>query len=88
MFDVSDSEPPPWATVSEFMRDRWDFLSVAAAKNSHGTWDVVLRIDGSYSQEDVCRAAADLFRRELAAALATEGIPVQREIWEHDHFRS
>ncbi len=39
----------PWDTAAGFLSERQDFLYVFVVKSPGDGWDVVLRVDGSYS---------------------------------------
>jgi hypothetical protein len=67
----------PWGTLAGFMRDRSDWLRIDVAQNGWGSYDVVLRLDGSYVSEGDAHAALRLFRREFARIARREGLRLE-----------
>ncbi len=51
----------PCRSAAEFFTERSDLLDVSVVR-SNGGWDVVLRIDGTYTYEEDAVAAADGMR--------------------------
>lgn len=56
-------ELPP--TVAEVLAERQDMFVVNVRRNEFGTFDVVLRIDGSYTIPGWAEDAADYWAAEL-----------------------
>jgi hypothetical protein len=67
----------PWATLLEFMHERADWLRVYVAENEHGSYDVVLRIDGSYGLERDAHGVATLMRDHLERLARREGLALE-----------
>lgn len=57
-------------TAADWLNDRRDWItapdSVRVVQNQFGTYDVLVRIDGSYVDGRLARRAADMFAAELA----------------------
>ncbi|MGA9997083.1 MAG: hypothetical protein WBP93_16820 [Pyrinomonadaceae bacterium] len=60
---------PAYADLDDFIADRASWLRVVAVENEHGSFDVVLRIDGSYAVKESAEEMADYFRKHLAPVL-------------------
>lgn len=60
----------PWETLEGFFAERADFLRVGLQPAAEGSWDVVLRLDGTYFTCELARDAAAYFARELGRLLA------------------
>jgi len=65
-------------TLDEFFADRASWLHMTTSRNEHGTYDVVLVIDGCYATRDMAEEMATHFRRRLHPALPN---PMQLTDW-------
>jgi hypothetical protein len=73
-------------TAAEFLRSRAHWLRVETVDRPGGGWDVVLRIDGTYSSRNFCTDdRADMvqhFQERLLEVCRAEGIqPRQLKDW-------
>jgi hypothetical protein len=74
-------------TAAEYLSERRDFLHVGVAPSASGEgWDVVLRLDGTYSDRATAEAAVDdtRWRLEHLGDVSTEG----RIWWDGPPFES
>jgi hypothetical protein len=77
--------------LAEFITWRQEWLTVDRARNRCGTYDVVLRLDGSYPLAADADALADSLRQELERLLpgAVEAVdrPVRLADWHERPYR-
>ena len=73
--------PERWKTAAGFLTERQDFLYVYVAESAGGSgWDVVLRVDGTYTDRATAEGAADGIR-EWMAGLTDVGM-ARRHWWQ------
>jgi len=71
------SSGDPWATLRGFFAERAPWLRLDVHQNAWGTWDITLRIDGSYATEELALGVLPLFRRELARLARRERLELE-----------
>lgn len=49
--DVTDAQARTDA-LAEYIKTRTDWPRLQIAENEHGTWDIVVRMDGGYGRDD------------------------------------
>jgi hypothetical protein len=64
--------------LGALMDQRMQWLRVAAVENEYGTWDVVLRLDGSYAEAGDAEGMLTYWRDQVMAALDADGLDVRR----------
>jgi hypothetical protein len=62
----------PWETAAGFLSERQDFLHVFVVKSPGSGWDVVVRIDGSYSGRGMAEGAAECMRDWITSLIDVE----------------
>ena len=69
----------PLDTAAGFLEERADYLYVYVTKSTGDGWDVVLRIDGSYSDRAGAEAAAEGMRTWIRSLVDVS--PRRRHWW-------
>ena len=60
--------PERWKTAAGFLTERQDFLYVYVTESSGGPgWDVVVRVDGTYTDRATAEGAADGIREWMTS---------------------
>lgn len=67
-------------TAAGFLESRASWLEIDTAENATGGWDIVMRLDGTYSGEAGAtrEELVQYFRDQLAEVLEYEGIRLSR----------
>lgn len=60
--------------LDQFLNERVKWLKIRVAENEHGTFDVVLNLDGSYGAKATAEDQADFLREEVSVLLKKRGI--------------
>jgi len=65
----------PWTNAHDFLDDRAGFFRIRVVEaDPPGAWDIVLDLDGGYSDRDTAEEIAQSFRNDLRTLLTLEDI--------------